>query len=385
MGPQERPSQDSLSNAPGWLQRLLDEPGAYDPFVAIGLLEDLTRSAKRIGADGPYTEEALRFRHARSLAFKPGDIEQIEVVEQGRKTDRGRAERVELTLNVVGLIGTSSPLPTYLASEAASHDEEGRIKADFFDLFHHRLHSLLYRSIRKFDWPHEYATDGRDSWSLRLLSLLGIDSYDRPPLKYIRPLDLLRIAPLLASPARTARTVELAVMEILEHKLDGADVKVKQFQGGWANIDRDHKIRLAVENSNLGINAIIGDMCLHRAGKAQVVVGPLDQEGLRRFMSGGDAFFAVRELLDLLSYELVEFELELILGRESKSGAILGKSRIGDDAWLAMSDDAELQGEETRVIVSLEEAKQLLEDMSTDGQTAGGKPSGGKSAARGGR
>jgi type VI secretion system protein ImpH len=169
-------------------------------------------------------------------------------------------------------------------------------------------------------------------------------------------------------------------MEILEHKLDGADVKVKQFQGGFANIDQDHKIRLAVENSNLGINAIIGDMCLHRAGKAQVVVGPLDQEGLRRFMAGGDAFFAVRELLDLLSYELVEFELELILGRESKTGAILGKSRIGDDAWLAMSDDAELQGEETRVIVSLEEAKALLDEMSSS-ETSGGK----KPAARGGR
>lgn len=368
MGPQERSSQDSLSDAPAWFQRLLDEPGAFDPFIAIGLLEELTRGAKRIGGDGPYTEEGVRFRHARSLAFKPGDIEQVEVIDEGRKTDRGRADLVELTLNIVGLIGTSSPLPTYLASEAASHDEEGRIKADFFDLFHHRLHSLLYRSIRKFDWAQEYASNGKDAWSLRLLALLGVDDFDRPPLKYIRPIDLLRIAPLMASPARTARTVELAVMEILEHKLDGADVKVKQFQGSWADIDKDHKIRLAVENSNLGISAIIGDMCLHRAGKAQVVVGPLDQEGLRRFMAGGDAFFAVRELLDLLSYELVEFELELILGREAKSGCILGKSRLSDDAWLALSDDAALQGEETRVIVSLEEAKQLLEQEERGGR-----------------
>src|SRR5690606_7363372 len=259
------------------------------------------------------------------------------------------------------------PLPTYLASEAATHDEEGQTKADFFDLFHHRLHSLLYRAIRKYDWPNEYAADGDDRWSLRLLALLGIDAYDRPPLRYIRAIDLLRIAPLLASSARTAPTVELAIMEILDHQLDGAEVSVKQFRGSWADIDPEHKIRLAVENSNLGVSAIIGDMCLHRAGKAQVVVGPLDQEGLRRFLSGGDAFFAVRELLDLLSYELVEFELELILGRESQMGMILGKSRLSDDAWLAKSGDAELQGEETRVIVSLEEAKQLLEEVDRKG------------------
>lgn len=363
MGPQERPPQDPLSDAarPAWLERLLEEPSAYDPFVAIGLLEELTRGAKRVGGDGPYTEEALRFRHARSLAFKPGDLEDVEIREQQKRGYDEPSRRAELTLNIIGLIGTGSPLPTYLASEAASQDEDGQIKADFFDLFHHRLHSLLYRAVRKYDWPNEFASDGDDRWSLRLLSLLGIDAYDRPPLRYIRPIDLLRIAPLLASSARTAKTVELAIMEILEHQLDGAQVSVKQFRGSWADIDPEHKIRLAVENSNLGVSAIIGDMCLHRAGKAQVVVGPLDQEGLRRFLSGGDAFFAVRELLDLLSYELVEFELELILGRESQMGMILGKSRLSDDAWLAMSDDAELQGEETRVIVSLEEAKQLLD------------------------
>lgn len=364
MGPQERPPKDplgDLADRPAWLERLIEQPSGYDPFVAIGLLEELTREAKRVGGDGPYSEEALRFRHARSLSFKPGDLDNIEVRERARRSHDSPDHLLELTLNIVGLIGTGSPLPTYLASEAATHDEEGQIKADFFDLFHHRLHSLLYRAVRKYDWPNEYASDGLDRWSLRLLALLGIDTYDRPPLRYIRPLDLLRIAPLLASSARTARTVELAIEEVLAHQLDGAEVKVKQFRGSWADIDQDHKIQLAVQNSNLGVSAIIGDMCMHRAGKAQVVLGPLDQEGLRRFLAGGEAFFAVRELLDLLSMELVEFELELILGRESQMAMILGKSRLSDDTWLAMSDDAELQGEETRVIVSLEEAKQLLE------------------------
>ena len=99
------------------------------------------------------------------------------------------------------------------------------------------------------------------------------------------------------------------------------------------------------------------------------MVGPRDQEGLRKFMAGGDAFFAVRELLDLLSYELVEFELELILGREAQMGCILGKSIVGDDSWLARADGNDLQQEETRVIVSLEEAKKiLLEEDSRGGK-----------------
>ena len=55
MGPQERPPQDPLANEaarPAWLERLIEEPGAYDPFVVIGLLEELTRNAKRVGGDG---------------------------------------------------------------------------------------------------------------------------------------------------------------------------------------------------------------------------------------------------------------------------------------------------------------------------------------------
>ena len=74
-----------MSKVPGWLSRLLEEPGAYDPFVAIGLLEQHTADAKRIGGDGPYDEEGLRFRHARSLAFKPGDLEAVEVRPGARK------------------------------------------------------------------------------------------------------------------------------------------------------------------------------------------------------------------------------------------------------------------------------------------------------------
>lgn len=351
------------AGAPRWLARLLAEPTGFDPFTAVSLLEQLARTAPRVGGDGPYGDEAIRFRHSRSLAFKPGDIQEVEVQRETRSRRRDEAEQTfELMLNIVGLIGTSSPLPTYLASEAAAHDEAGEAKADFFDLFHHRLHSLLYRGVRKFDWPREYASDGTDVWSKRLLALLGIDIFDRPPLKYIRALDLLRVAPLMASPARTAETLELAIEEILGHLLGEADVRVEQFRGSWADIDPEHKIRLGIENTHLGVSAVIGDMCLHRAGLARIVVGPLDEEGLRRFLVGGEGFLALRELLDVLAYELIDFELELILARETRRGAILGVSKIGDDAWLAMSDDSGISKQETRMIVSMSEAREMLRE-----------------------
>lgn len=364
MAASQRTSQDPVSAPvstpqPTWLARLLAEPGAYDPFMAVGLLEQIDRKAPRVGGDGPYDHESIRFRHSRSLAFKPGDVHDIQRTPVRRRSADGD-QRFELTLNVVGLIGTSSPLPTYLASEAAAHDEAGDAKADFFDLFHHRLHSLLYRSLRKLDWPREHDSQGNDAWCRRLLALIGIDTYDRPPLQHIRALDLLRIAPLMVASARTSRTLELAIVEILGHLLGEASVGVQQFRGSFAEIDQDHKIKLGVLNTHLGVSAVIGDMCLHRAGLARIVVGPLDEAGLRRFLVGGEAFVALRELLDVLAYELVEFELELILGKETRRGAILGVSKIGDDAWLAMSDDDSVVKEQTRMFVPMSEALDMM-------------------------
>ena len=349
----------SARHEPTWLARLLAEPSAYDPFMAVGLIEQLERKAPRVGGDGPYDQEAVRFRHSRSLAFKPGDVHDIQRKPLHQRAS-GLEERIELTLNVVGLIGTSSPLPTYLASEAAANDEAGDAKADFFDLFHHRLHSLLYRSLRKLEWPREHESQGGDAWSRRLLALIGIDTYDRPPLKHIRALDLLRIAPLMVTSARTAHTLELAIVEILGHLLGEAEVQVQQFRGSFAEIDQDHKIKLGIENTHLGVSAVIGDMCMHRAGLARIVVGPLDEAGLKRFLVGGEAFVALRELLDILAYELVEFELELILGKETRRGAILGVSKIGDDAWLAMSDDDSVVKEQTRMFVPMSEALDMM-------------------------
>jgi type VI secretion system protein ImpH len=349
MDSSQRPPADRVGAGPRWLSRLLTEPSAGDPFAAIDLLERRTRSAARVGGDGPFGREALRFRHSRSLAFGPGDIESVSVSVSGEGEPESSAEQIELVLSVLGLTGTSSPLPTYLTREAASDDEAGQAKAEFLDLFHHRLHSLLYRGVHKFDWPNEYQRDGADPWCLRVLALLGVDAYAGPVLAALGPqgaVGLLRIAPLLLSPVRTGEQLELALSELLADTLgEGsgarAQVRVLGFAGSWTAIDEDHQLSLARANSRLGRDTILGEACLERAGMARIEIGPLDQAGLRRFQPGGRGFAAVRALLDLLSHAPIDFELELILQREAEVAAILGRSRLGDDAWLARGDAGE--------------------------------------------
>src|SRR5215467_5244616 len=61
-------------------------------------------------------------------------------------------------------------------------------------LFHHRLLSLLYRELMRFQLWAEQTKSLRDAWSSRLLALLGLDTYEQPLAVAIAPRDILRLA-----------------------------------------------------------------------------------------------------------------------------------------------------------------------------------------------
>lgn len=345
---------------PTWLQRLVRAPGSADPFAAIGLLEGWARAAVRVG-EGTGEREPLRFAHSPSLGFSPGDLVKVRVESPPGPGLEPRQAQVEVCLAIVGLTGPNSPLPSYLTREAAGPDEAAQVQAAFLDLFHHRLHSLLYRGVRKFDWANEFTGDDADPWARRVLAVLGFDVYERRPLQAVEPAALLRVAPALLAPVRSGEQLEAILVELLADELgtpgeEPARIEVVGFAGSWAPIDAEHQLRLGSGAVRLGHDSFLGAACLHRAGLARVVVGPLDQAGLRRFQPGGRGFAVVAELLGHLSDEPVEFELELVLRREAELAAVLGRSRLGDDAWLARTDAGASGGPEARVRVALTES-----------------------------
>ena len=58
-------------------------------FHIVALLERLTKENKRIGGDGPASEEGIRFRHDYDLGFSAGDIARVEVKALPRRAERG--------------------------------------------------------------------------------------------------------------------------------------------------------------------------------------------------------------------------------------------------------------------------------------------------------
>jgi type VI secretion system protein ImpH len=306
----------------------------------VNLLEQLTSGAVRVGGDGPPAEEAIRFRHDPALTFSAGDVSQVKLVPRSSEWGeerKGPKHVFEVVTTFLGLTGTASPLPSYMVEEIAQEDPDRPMRREFLDLFHHRLVSLLYRALTRYALEAEATRAGDDVWSRRVLALAGLDTYERGPSVGLSVDQLLRLAPLLATRARTARTLELALADVLRAELGEAKVSVKQFAGSWVEVEEEQRMKLGKLNSQLGRSSMLGGRLFDRAGKFIIGISPLDGSTYHRLLPEGDLSPLVREVVTLVVRDPLECALELGV-REDVLGAFQvtkkNTARLGRNTYL---------------------------------------------------
>ncbi|RKG84545.1 type VI secretion system baseplate subunit TssG [Corallococcus terminator] len=308
-------------------------------FQLVSYLERLTEGAVRVGDVGPVSEEMIRFRHDPSLGFSSGDVSSVTLREVPVRAEDPHARRplFEVATSFLGLTGTVSPLPMYLAEEVAQEDPDHAVRREFLDLFHHRLLSLLYRLETRYRVTSESNTGFTDQWSRRLLALAGFDTYEQHSDSKLPISRLLRIVPLLASQVRTAEKLEVALQEALGEDLEGASVTVHQFVGRWVDIDA--RARLGHSFNQLGRNMLLGGKAFDRTGKMRIAIAPLPPRAYKRLLPDGNLLPMVREVMALFLRDPLEYELELGLTESVSQTFFLSMfnhkaSRLGRDTWL---------------------------------------------------
>ncbi|MBU8900873.1 type VI secretion system baseplate subunit TssG [Corallococcus sp. H22C18031201] len=309
-------------------------------FQVVAALERLTAQAARVGGAGPVTEEMIRFRHDPSLAFSSGEVSEVTLREVPVRPEDSFTRRplFEVVTRFLGLTGSVSPLPHYLAEEVAQEDPDQAVRREFLDLFHHRLLSLLYRIESKYRVSSETNSTFTDQWSRRLLALAGFDTYEKPREGRLPTWRLLRIAPLLGCRARTADQLEVALQDVLGDDLEGARVTVRQFVGRWVDIDA--RVQLGRANHVLGRNMLLGGKAFDRTGKIQIHISPLPPRAYRRLMQEGDLQPLVREVVSIFVRDPLEYDLELGLTEGVQQQFRLSRqepSQLGRDTWLGTS------------------------------------------------
>jgi len=346
--PPTREVQRRAAQLEAWLER-----ARRSGFRAVvGLIERLSPGAARVGEAGPAEQEPIRFHHDPALVFSNADVtsvagEDLAALDTAERTGR----RYHVTTTFLGLSGGVSPLPDHFSDELAVEDSDAPVRSRFFDIFHHRVLSLLYRGQSKYDYPSEYEPGGGDRWSRRLLALLGIDAFasDATTVEVGR---LLRLAPLLSARGRGPHVLRAAVEDDLLADLGPqAAVAIRELLGGWIELEPGDRPRLGSPTMCLGRNAVIGGRIFDLTAKFRVVLGPVSYETMRRLLPGGDLNQRLARVVQAVTSRPDECDAEVIVGAGEAPGVRLAresKQGLGRDTWLGRR-----AGEEKRVVVEV--------------------------------
>lgn len=319
-------------STPGWRKstaitaRLAEAAHEYAFVQAIRLLERSSNNgvqstqsnatASPVGGFTPPQSEVVRFAVTQSMAFPADEIQSLESV-----VDRdGRSQRV-LLINLIGLTGATGVLPYHYTEIILSRQRQKDNNLEhFFNLFNHRIASLLYKAEVKYRLPLQYErgrlfenhTKKHSDSTTALLSLIGMGSEKLQNRLFTRDESLLYYGGLFNQKIRTAGNLR----QIIRSHFD-IPVEINQFVGQWCEMIADVRTRLAdIDNPKgcnacLGRNAILGKSGWFSQGKVQIVLGPLNKNQLRKFAPGKSSLVALNELVRL--YLGMENEFEFIV------------------------------------------------------------------------
>jgi type VI secretion system protein ImpH len=264
------------------------------------------------------------------MTFPLSDVDTVEEVDREDGTPR-------YTINVafMGLYGTSSPVPSHYTEELLRREEEESILRGFLDLFHHRLLSLFYRAWEKYRHTVQYDADGDDYYSRRLLAMVGAALEMLPQGRDLPVGRLLAYAGLLTQIPHSAETFRA----LLQEHFPESPVAIEQCVGMWSRIPADQSNRLGAANCSLGVDSMLGGEIFDRSGGFEVRMGPMHIGDYLGLLPGESDQSQVRELVDVLNGDGLEYELTLILRGDEVPRAQLSspKTRLGWCSWLGES------------------------------------------------
>ena len=303
------------------LVALLEKEGnRFGFFQAVQLLHRLVPGATPVGELGPPSAEPVRFQHDPDLIFQPGDIQSVTIQQKNGTI------RAQMTTTFLGLTGTASPLATVFAEEVlrAEAASENSLRG-FYDLFHHRLVSLFYRTWKKYRFEAGFRPDASDPFTRRMLSFVGVDLAGAVPSRGLLPLEVLSLAPIVSTTTRAARTLQI----VLERVLPGTAIAIEPFVLRRVLIRDDDRTLIGKQNNVLGVNFVIGKTVADRSGRFRVLVGPVDYPMFESLMPGGRQHSRLRDVIRQFSPAHLEPELELILGTDAAPRFQLASERGG--------------------------------------------------------
>ena len=378
------------------IARLLAEPHKFGFMQTVRLLDRWFGQRDEVAADNanakPGLSKRLFFRNTLSLSFPASEIAELKVIEAmprlgddeaaplaiapsltmgadasptasfdasldavmdatevaallgGTPSEFSNVERIEITPAFMSLLGSGGALPifyTELLAERETYHRDTAARA-FLDIFQHRAVSLFYEGWRKHRLAVQFEDDRHNKFLPLVLSLAGTgQSALRERLHGkeggVADDTLAYFSGILQHRPVSARVIQQVINEYFR-----VPVKLDQFVGRWFTLPRDSATSLGMANSVLGAGAVMGERVWQRDLRMRLTLGPMNREKFRRFLPGGTAALALRELLTMLTGVSLEYEVRLSLKAAEVNGMRLsegigqasGGALLGWDSFL---------------------------------------------------
>lgn len=310
-------------------------PFQFQFFQAVRLLERVMPDREPVGRFLPPPREVARFKANPETSFPASEIEALEYQD---------GQPVELTVNFMGLFGPLGALPLYYSELVKQRlRSKDRAMREFFDLFNHRLISLMYLAwekyrfpvayergqLKKFHLPEDSETVERDSFTRYLMDLIGLGTkglQNRSRRQGVEDDSFLFYSGLLGLHPRSALGLEQIVGDYF-----GVPVEVEQYIGKWYSLERNAQCefnRGDTHSEQLGVGVVVGDEVWDPQSGARLRIGPLPLNRYLDFLPNGSAYQPLRAITRFYSGGEIDFEVKLILKREEVPACELGA--LGD-------------------------------------------------------
>ena len=352
------------------IARLLAEPHRFTFFQAVRLLDRwFGKDERERGTGTSALSSRLHFRNTLSLSFPASEIAELKVIDAAvpavdvaapqlaQRLDKvvdatadviaiaaaaaaaaapsavaaSSIERIEITPAFMGLLGSGGALPifyTELLAEREIYHRDTAARA-FLDIFQHRAVALFYEAWRKHRLPVQYESDRRNNFMPLVLAVAGIGQSSLRERLHgdeggVADDTLAYFSGLLQQRPVSVRVVQQMVSEYFR-----VPVAIEQFIGRWFTLPSDSATSLGMANAVLDASAVVGERVWQRDLRMRLTIGPMVRDKFHRFLPGGSAALALRELLTMLTGVTLEYEVRLSLRADEVQGTKLDAGGVG--------------------------------------------------------
>ncbi len=311
-------------------EKLFGEPGRFDFFQAIRILEKLHPERTPLSRGPTPKNELVKIRGNPSLRFPPSQIHNLERVEDPQTGE----ETIEMTVNFMGMVGIVGVLPTHyseLITDRARYNDTALW--GFTDIFTHRSVSLFFRAWEKYRFPVQYER-GNDDFTSYLFDFTGIGTRGLQGRLGLDDEGLLPYSGLIIQKPHSATALGQILSDYFAIK-----AKIHQFFGQWIELDTESKTQLGLANSSVGDSAIIGSRIWDQQSKFRLILGSMSFQKFSSFLPNGSGYRPLKSIVELITGLELDFDVQLLLQGDEVPGCVLttrAKRRpmLGWTSWL---------------------------------------------------